>query len=68
MLKTKNPYGANMTVKSAVEFVESGVKANQGKATARYPNKPRTNEPGGGGTTGGSHMKAAATPGGPTGS
>lgn len=63
-LKTSAPhYGtAGMSASDCCEAAESVLKAGSGKATARYPNKPLTNKPGGGGSTSGS-FKRALTPG-----
>ena len=62
-LTTGTPhYGNAMTAKCGDEAAQGVLAAGAGKATARYPNKPLTNKPGGGGGTGG-HFKRAVTPG-----
>lgn len=61
-MKTKNPYGANYQVKVPPETIQSEMSQANGKAVARYPNKPLGNIPGGNDNTGGS-FKRAMTPG-----
>lgn len=63
-MKTSYPsvYGSGMNAKQTPEIIGSDRSANGGKAKARYPHKPLTNKPGGGGNTSGAH-KAALTPG-----
>lgn len=39
-MKTKNPYGANDTVKVPPETIQSEMSKASGKAQARYPHKP----------------------------
>lgn len=39
-MKTKNPYGANYTVKVPPETIQSEMSQASGKARARYPNPP----------------------------
>ena len=61
-MKISNPYVKGMAVKVPPETISSEMSKAGGKATARYPNKALTNQPGGGGSTGGS-FKRALTPG-----
>jgi len=61
-MKTSNPYGANMPVKLPPETISSELSKADSKAKARYPHKPLTNQPGGGGSTSGP-FKRAMTPG-----
>lgn len=67
-MKTSNPYGANYPVKNTPETVTSEMSKAGSKSKARYPSGHITNQPGGGGSTGGS-FKRTMTPGtSPTGS
>lgn len=61
-MKTSNPYGANYPVKVPPETINSEMSQAGSKAKARYPDKPITNQPGGGGNTSGP-FKRAMTPG-----
>ena len=62
-MKTSNPYGANYQVKVPPETINSEMSQAGSKATARYPHKPISNQPGGGGSTGNGSFKRAMTPG-----
>lgn len=67
-MKTSSPYGPGMEVKVPPETINSEMSQAGSKAKARYPHKPITNQPGGGGNTSGP-FKRAMTPGtSPTGS
>lgn len=66
-MKTSNPYGANYDVKVPPETINSEQSQAKSKAKARYPDKPLSNQPGGGGKTSGKFTRAY-TPGGPAGS
>lgn len=61
-MKTKNPYGADYDVKVPPETIQSEQSQAKNKAVARYPHKPLSNVPGGGGDTSGK-FKRAYTPG-----
>ncbi len=60
-MKISNPY-TSMPVKMTPDTVSSELSKDGSKAKARYPNKALTNQPGGGGSTGGKFMRAL-TPG-----
>ncbi len=68
MQSTKNPYGANMTVKQTPAIIGGERDKNGGKPAARYPSKPQGNQPGGGGGTGGGFKRAMTPNTSPTGS
>ena len=60
-MKTSNPYGPGMTVKTPPETITSELSKAGSKAKARYPHKPiSVNQTTGGG---GGKMKHRATPG-----
>ncbi len=60
-MKTSNPYGPGMTVKTTPDTVNSELSKAGSKAKARYPHTPiKTNQTTGGG---GGSMKHRATPG-----
>jgi hypothetical protein len=61
-MKTSNPYGANDEVLVPPATIQQELSKASGKAKARYPDKPLTNQPGGGGSTSGP-FKRAMTPG-----
>lgn len=68
-MKISSPYGTSGSVKVPPETINSEMSAAGSKAKARYPSKPITNQPGGGGSTGNGSFKRAMTPGtSPTGS
>jgi hypothetical protein len=58
----KTPYGPGIPIKETPAIIGADRQKNGGKATARYPNKPLPNQPGGGGSTSGT-FKRAMTPG-----
>lgn len=59
---SKTPYGPGMPIKQTPAIIGSDRANNDGKSKARYPHKPLTNQPGGGGSTSGG-FKRALTPG-----
>lgn len=62
-MKIANPYlKSPPPVKMPPETISSETTKAGGKASARYPDKPITNQPGGGGSTGGP-FRRALTPG-----
>lgn len=50
-MDTKTPYGPGMPVRKTPETMTNERSKAQGKAKARYPNKPLGNQPAGGGST-----------------
>ena len=65
-MKTKNPYGANYTVKVPPETIQSEQSQAGGKAKARYPSPPLGPSQANGES--GKMKRPAYTPGGPAGS
>ena len=61
-MKTSSPYGPGMSANMTGGIIQSDRAKNGSKPKARYPHKPITNQPGGGGSTSGS-FKRALTPG-----
>ena len=61
-MKISNPYVKGMAVKVPPETINSEMSQAGSKAKARYPDTPISNQPSGGGSTGGS-FKRAMTPG-----
>jgi hypothetical protein len=62
METSKTPYGPGIPIKQTPQIISGEREKNGGKAKARYPHKPLTNQPGGSSSTGGAH-KRALTPG-----
>jgi hypothetical protein len=63
-MKTNFPavYGKDLPIRETPEIIGHERQKNGSKPTARYPNKPLGNQPGGGGSTSGS-FRRAMTPG-----
>jgi len=66
MMKTSNPYGPGMPIKTTPETVTSQTAKAGGKAKARYPSGTPSYKQAS--SVAGSGGKRAYTPGGPTGS
>jgi hypothetical protein len=62
-MKISSPYGTSGSVKVPPETINAEMSQAGSKATARYPHKPISNQPGGGGSTGNGSFKRAMTPG-----